>query len=32
VFSFDVVRGKEELKVEIFDKDDFGTDELLGFF
>jgi Ca2+-dependent lipid-binding protein len=26
------VKGKEELKVEVYDKDDFGTDDLLGFF
>ena len=30
VFTFDVVKGNEILRVEIYDKDDFGKDELEG--
>ena len=30
VHNFDVKNGREELKVEVYDKDEFGTDEYLG--
>jgi Ca2+-dependent lipid-binding protein len=30
VFTFDVETGKEILTVEVYDKDDFGTDDFEG--
>ena len=32
VFTFDVETGKEVMEVEVFDKDDFGTDDFEGQF
>jgi Ca2+-dependent lipid-binding protein len=32
VHTFDVISGREQLKIEVFDKDEFGTDDHLGFF
>jgi phosphatidylserine decarboxylase len=30
VHNFDVKNGREELKVEVYDKDEFGSDDYLG--
>jgi hypothetical protein len=30
VFTFDVETGKEVMAVEVYDKDDFGTDDFEG--
>ena len=32
IFALDVESGKEVMKVEVFDKDDFGRDDFLGSF
>ena len=31
IFAFDVETGKEEMKIEVFDKDDYGKDDYLGW-
>jgi len=30
VFTFDVETGKEVMEIEVYDKDDFGTDDFEG--
>jgi Ca2+-dependent lipid-binding protein len=30
IFTFDVETGREELKIEVYDKDDFGADDFEG--
>lgn len=32
IFTFDVESGKEILNVEVYDKDDFGSDDFEGWF
>ena len=32
IFTFDVETGREELRVDVYDKDDFGSDDFEGWF